>query len=202
MMHHIGLLVISMLSFTSVAQSDYHREIRNYQKEQNLEFANPEESPLTKKGLSEFDSLPFFPIDSTYRVKAYLELTPDSLPFKMVTSTNRLADYRQYAELYFEVRDTTYNMPIYENLRLKKNPAYRDYLFLPFKDLTNGGASYGGGRFMDFTIPEGDTLILDFNKAYNPWCAYNGRYSCPIPPKRNHLPTKIKAGVMKHEGEH
>ncbi|MFV9484298.1 DUF1684 domain-containing protein, partial [Christiangramia sp. ASW11-125] len=72
-----------------------------------------------------------------------------------------------------------------------------DYLFLPFTDETNGISTYDGGRYLDFSIPEEKRVTIDFNRAYNPYCAYSGRYSCPIPPKENHLETAIPAGVKK-----
>ena len=78
---------------------------------------------------------------------------------------------------------------------------YEDYLFLPFLDNTNGEESYGGGRYVEARIPEGDTIIIDFNKAYNPYCAYNEKYSCPIVPRQNYLPIEVKAGV-KAFGKH
>ena len=72
---------------------------------------------------------------------------------------------------------------------------YKDYLFLPFLDDTNGEGSYGGGRYIDLRIPDSDTMIIDFNTAYNPYCAYNDRYSCPIVPRQNYLDVAIEAGV-------
>ena len=74
---------------------------------------------------------------------------------------------------------------------------YKDYLFLPFTDLTNGDTTYGGGRYIDMRIPEKNTIILDFNQSYNPYCAYGGNYSCPIPPAENNLDIAITAGVKK-----
>jgi uncharacterized protein (DUF1684 family) len=72
-----------------------------------------------------------------------------------------------------------------------------DYLFIPFTDLTNGHGSYGGGRYLDLTIPPAGTttMVLDFNRAYNPSCAYNVAYSCPVPPPENRLAIAIPAGV-------
>ncbi|MBZ0243452.1 MAG: DUF1684 domain-containing protein, partial [Bacteroidales bacterium] len=80
---------------------------------------------------------------------------------------------------------------------LEKNPDYKG-LFVPFKDKTNGKISYGGGRYLDIEIPESAQLILDFNNAYNPYCAYNSKWSCPIPPYENHLKISICAGVKKY----
>ena len=88
---------------------------------------------------------------------------------------------------------------MYQSFPVSQDPEYIDYLFLPFTDLTSGDGSYGGGRFLDTTIPKGDTIVLDFNKAYNPYCAYNSAYSCPIPPKENDLLVRVEAGVKAFE---
>jgi len=80
-----------------------------------------------------------------------------------------------------------------------KEEEYRDYLFLPFTDLTNGEQTYMGGRYLDLSIPEGDTIVLDFNRAYNPYCVYNKKYSCPLVPPVNALNTKISAGIKDFE---
>jgi uncharacterized protein (DUF1684 family) len=81
-------------------------------------------------------------------------------------------------------------------MALFRQPQYKDYLFLPFKDETNGFETYGGGRYMDVrisTLKDGK-IILNFNKAYNPYCAYGDGFNCPIPPLENHLNFSIKAG--------
>ena len=78
-----------------------------------------------------------------------------------------------------------------------ENPDYFDYLFLPFLDLTNGKTTYSGGRYIDLRIPEGDTIIIDFNKAFNPYCAYSHHYSCPVVPSENYLDFEVRAGVKK-----
>jgi hypothetical protein len=85
---------------------------------------------------------------------------------------------------------------------LTKKEGYEDFLFLPFNDYTNGNETYGGGRYLDLRIPDGSTIILDFNKAYNPYCAYTDRYSCPVPPKENSITTYIYAGVQFKGEEH
>jgi len=81
------------------------------------------------------------------------------------------------------------------------NPEYKDYLFFPFTDLTNNASTYGGGRYIDLRIPQGNVIVLDFNKAYNPSCAYSPKYSCPIVPGENNIDVAITAGV-KYEGHH
>ena len=78
-----------------------------------------------------------------------------------------------------------------------KKEEYKDYLFLPITDLTSGDGSYGGGRYLDVKKSEvaQGKVVLDFNKLYNPYCAYNEKYSCPIPPAQNDLPIRIEVGV-------
>lgn len=172
-----------------------------WRKELNKEFRDSATSPLSSEDLARFDSLSFFPIREKYLVKATLELTPESKPFKMKTTTDRLADYRQYGIAHFTLEGKEFQLPVYQNLRLLQMPKYKKYLFVPFTDLTNGEQTYAGGRYVETEIPEGDTLLIDFNKAYNPYCVYNYKYSCPIPPKENHLEIKIEAGVLDYHKE-
>jgi uncharacterized protein len=89
---------------------------------------------------------------------------------------------------------------VYQYMKLINVEKYKNDLFLPFTDLTTGKQTHGGGRFLDLKIPDNDEIIIDFNKAYNPLCAYgNPKYSCPIPPKENYLEIKIKAGERKYK---
>lgn len=178
---------------------DFQEELQQYRKEQHEKFSDPKRSPLDSMDLSSFTGLQYFEADSNYRVTARVELTPDSLPFSMPTSTERKARYRQFALLHFELQDSSYSLALYQNLRLADLPQYQDYYFLPFTDLSNGFSTYGGGRYLDIRYTGGDRLVIDFNKAYNPYCAYNSRYSCPIPPRQNHLELKIEAGVKRYK---
>ncbi|WP_196894238.1 DUF1684 domain-containing protein [Aureivirga marina] len=180
------------------AQSN-KKEIEEFQKELNTEFKNPEESPLKKADLKKFKSLDFFPINDVFKVKAKFILEENPITFQMPTTTSRLPEYQKYAEVVFELEGKEYRLEVYQNQKLKEKEEYKDYLFIPFTDLTNGNDSYGGGRYLDLRIPEGNTIILDFNKAYNPYCAYNENYSCPIPPEQNDLAVRIEAGVKKYE---
>ncbi|MBP6826735.1 MAG: DUF1684 domain-containing protein, partial [Saprospiraceae bacterium] len=98
----------------------------------------------------------------------------------------------------------TYSLQIYQNIRLLTSQKYFDYLFLPFKDTTNGDTTYGGGRYLDLrldNIGSDQMMEIDFNKAYNPWCAYSDGYNCPIPPATNHLEMAVEAGEKVFRGE-
>lgn len=185
----ITLILISPLIL--IAQT---KSAEDFQKEINEQYTNPLESPLLKTDLEQFKGLPFFPIDSTFRVTANLKRTPNAEVFKMKTTTARRPEYMVYGIATFTLKDKEYQLNIYKSYG-EQEPEYEDYLFLPFKDFTNGEETYGGGRFIDLRIPEGEEIIIDFNQAYNPYCAYNHAYSCPIVPSENSLNVEIEAGV-------
>lgn len=175
--------------------SEMVMEVLLFQKELNEEFKNPETSPLPDRYRKDFEGLDFFQPDTSFRVIASLERTADAIPFMMPTTTDRLSEEVVYGVANFTLNGQKYSLEVYQNLELKETAEYKDYLFLPFLDNTNGDETYAGGRYLDLAIPEGNSVILDFNRAYNPYCAYNKKYSCPIVPKRNYLNTKIMAGV-------
>lgn len=193
----IFFLSFFMLTFYSgqAQSSELIKSAREFQEELDQEYANPEESPLKEKDLEEFQGLEFFEINPEYILKADFVRTPSEAPFIMKTSTDKRPVYVKYGELYFTLKGKDFKLNLYQNQELTQDPEYFDYLFLPFIDLTNGESTYGGGRYIDFRIPESKEVILDFNKAYNPYCAYSGKYSCPIPPKENDLEIEIFAGV-------
>ncbi|MDD7884954.1 DUF1684 domain-containing protein [Flavivirga sp. 57AJ16] len=172
-----------------------------FQRKINAEYKDATTSPLKAKDRKHFEGLDFFEFDSAYVVKAQFKRTPNEKSFKMKTTTTRLPEYVKYGELTFDLKGESFSLNIYQNLGLVEKEGYKDYLFLPFLDETNGLESYGGGRYIDARIPEGHTMIIDFNKAYNPYCAYNDKYSCPIVPRRNYLKTRVEAGV-KVFGKH
>ncbi|MCF8715117.1 DUF1684 domain-containing protein [Joostella atrarenae] len=173
------------------------QSILNFQEEINKEFSDAEKTPLTKEDFAGFKSLEFFPIDTSFNLVAKLERTPNEQPFLMPTTTERKSKEVLYGVLYFELQGEKFSLNVYQNQELKETLEYRDYLFLPFSDKTNGKETYGGGRYLDLRIPEGDSITIDFNKAYNPYCAYNKKFSCPIVPEENTLDIAVTAGVKK-----
>lgn len=171
-------------------------EIETFQKELNKEYKTEEETPLRDENFKKFKAHPFFPIDLTYRVKAKLVKTENAEPFEIPTSSGKTKKYREFGKVYFTLNGVEQVLTVYQSLALLDDPEYQDYLFLPFKDETNGKDTYGGGRYLDLRIPQNDELIIDFNKAYHPLCAYNATdYSCPIVPQNNWLQLPIEAGV-------
>ncbi len=194
--------LINFLTNCTSTQPDYSDEIKMFQYDLNRNFANAATSPLTKKDLEIFKNLDFFEIDLNYRIKAAFELTPESPLFEMPTTTDRLALYRKFGIARFTLNGDPVELSIYQQSSTKIG--YESYLFLPFNDSTNGMETYGGGRYIDLEIPpvNSDHIMIDFNKSYNPYCTYNPRYSCPIPPRENNIKQKIPAGIKAFNLKH
>lgn len=142
----------------------------------------------------------FFPADENYRVVADFESIKNAPWFNVNTSSGQTRPYRQYGKVTFFVNKSKQILYLYQSQNLLQSAEYWDYLFLPFMDATNGNESYETGRYIDLKtsdIKDGKVTI-DFNKAYNPYCAYvSDKYSCPVPPKENRLKVGIRAGEKK-----
>lgn len=188
------LFIVSFYCLPAHGQS-YKEMINKHRQHYKQEFLTEERSPLTA---ADTGYLRFYAPDATYRVKAKITLTPDAQPFDMPTVSGKTKSYRQYGLLTFNINDTAASLQVFQSLKLIEDPKYKDHLFVPFTDGTTYTETYGGGRYLDLTIKDiKDGMIeLDFNKCYNPWCAFATGYSCPIPPKENRMSVYIKAGEM------
>lgn len=182
-----------------VVETDALQAILDHQEELNKEFKDPETSPLPDRYRMNFEALDFFAPDTNYVVTAKFVRTPEALPFLMPSTTGDSSEETVYGIAHFTLKGKNRQLEVYQNKELMQQENYRDYLFLPFTDNTNGVETYTGGRYIDLSIPDGDTIIIDFNKAYNPYCAYNKKYSCPVVPGINNLDTEILAGVKAFE---
>lgn len=185
------LCVLALLIFNSC--SSKKRPILGetvFQIRLNTNYKDASISPLKKKDLKKFNGLAFFPIDSSFIVKAKFTKIKNALSFKMPTNTDRKILYKEYGILRFPLKGKNHELTIYQS---------QDDLFLPFTDATSGSKSYGGGRYMDIKttdINKDNTVLLNFNNTSNPYCAYNDKYSCPLTPRKNHLDLEVKAGIM------
>ena len=190
--------ILLAITYGAQAQPDSTaviRESKKFQLELNKSYKSKKSSPLNPADLRKFKQHDFFPVNMKYVVTAKVTLTPDT-PYKTMPATGSIVNnYRAFALLDFELDGKPCQLTLYQSKELSSNPEYHDHLFLPFTDQTSGSESYGGGRYLDVRIPKGDTMIINFNLAYNPYCAYSNRYSCPRVPANNDLPIAIKAGV-------
>ena len=194
-MKNVFLLFVFVFSVGCAQEKQLLNEETDFQKELNAEYKDATTSPLKAKDLKNFKGLDFFKFDSSFAVKASLKRTPDTEWFNMKTTTDRLSKERVFGVLSFELHGKSFELNVYQGQELMETEKYKDYLFLPFIDNTNGSSSYAGGRYIDLRIPDGDTIEIDFNSAYNPYCAYNEKYSCPIVPRVNYLDLEVEAGV-------
>ncbi|WP_264529980.1 DUF1684 domain-containing protein [Flavobacterium sp. N502540] len=195
MKNSIVFLVLLAINFC-LGQSKFdQKESEKFQKTINSEYADAKTSPLMAEDLKTFKSLDFYPINAKYFVNAKLEKAKNEKVFEMKTTGTRTPKYIKYGTLYFTIDGVALKLNVYRNIELSKTKEYKDHLFLPFSDLTSGKGSYIGGRYIDLKVPKGNTIAVDFNMAYNPYCAYNHKYSCPIVPLENDLNVEIKAGV-------
>ncbi len=191
------VLLFPVICFGQLSTSEILKSNKKFRSEINRDYADSTKSPLTKEDFTTFTELPFFPVDTNFCLEAEFKRSKRKKSFKMETTTSRRPIYDVYGTATFALGGTEYSLNVYQSHQLRDTEEFKDYLFVPFNDLSNGDESYGGGRFIDLSIPEGNTIIIDFNQSYNPYCAYSARYSCPIPPKENFLNTKVLAGVKK-----
>jgi uncharacterized protein (DUF1684 family) len=184
------ILIIISFQFRLSAQSEnYADSLRLYRENYMLHH-----DVIKGKDTSFFR---FFPADEHYRVTASFKKDNHSSWFKMETSGRIKKIFRVYGTLEFTIHDTLVKLNIYQSQDLMADAQYHDYLFLPFTDITTGAGTYQSGRYLDFTIKDihHGQLVIDFNRAYNPDCAYiSDKYNCPIPPKENILPVAVMAG--------
>lgn len=191
------LFALSNIHFTqALAQSSYNDSLKLY-------LDNYIDQHEVVKG-DDKKQMHFFDINKKYRVVAKLEKKENGQWFQMATSGRIKQIYRVYGVLSFKIGDTAVQLNVYQSQGLMQSEQYKNYLFLPFTDATTGNETYDSGRYIDLTIADiqNNQVVIDFNKAYNPYCAYvSGVYNCPIPPKENRLSIAIKAGEKKY-GEH
>lgn len=178
-------------------RSAYVKGIKKERLEKDKEMISDPKSPIPEEEKASFKNLNYYKPGVTFRKLATFERYDQATRFFMKTTTERLPEYSIYGSVTFRHKGKNYKLNVYQNIELVKKPGFEKHLFIPFNDETNGNETYGGGRFLDVYENGEDVLLIDFNKAYNPYCAYNHKYSCPIPPEANNLKIKIKAGEKK-----
>lgn len=196
----LALLAFLSIGCTNTPINESDRALQ-FQKNLNKEFADSKTSPLPKDALKKFKELDFFPVSEDFIVEGQLIRTPEEKPFEMPTTTARRPVYIKYGEISFTLKDKEYKVDVFQDLTVREKEEYINHLFLPFTDLTSGVTSYGGGRYLDLEIPEGDIITINFNLSYNPYCVYNPKFSCPIPPEQNFINVDINAGVKDYKYE-
>jgi hypothetical protein len=176
----------------------YTDSILGLRRQTDIEFKDSLKSPLNKNDREKFRHVAWFPVNLNYRVPARLLVDTSGSVFEMVTNTARRPHYRVYGYMKFKVHDTLCRLTVYQNMDAVHDSVWGNYLFIPFRDRTNGKQTYDAGRYLEFQIPNKPLkAIVDFNTAFNPYCAYAHRWSCPLVPSVNKLNVSIFAGEKK-----
>ena len=195
---NLTVVFLMMFSLGTVAQdndTDLTSEIKTFQTDLDEDYQDKKTSPLTTKERKSFQGHGFYPIDLSYVVEAKFERIVEEDTVELMSSSGNIKLYRPFAKVYFRIGDTQCVLTAFQSFRMRDTEEYKNYLLLPFRDATSGNTSYGGGRYLDILIPAGNTIELNFNLAYNPYCAYTAGYNCTVPPKENTLKAAIKSGV-------
>jgi len=186
----LGIILYS-LNDTKPDNRAYFAQLRKIRSDKNRAFRQSPESPLLAAQKAAFDSLKYYPAEIAFVLDAtvFRNARPDTALIQM--SDNRAEKYLRWGQAQFTVENKPQQLGVY-----LKADGKNSTLFIPFTDATNGHETYGGGRYLDAALPALDapTIKLDFNQAYNPYCAYNSEFSCPVPPAENRLPVDIPAG--------
>lgn len=199
------VLVVFVLFFgfcgVANAQTFYGTtDLKTFRDGRDKEFRNRAESPLKDEDFASFGGLNYYATDNAFRVIAAFRRALGGKYFEMPTSSGLTKKFVKYGILTFKLSGKASTLSVYQAdaATLEKFPEYAHLLFVPFKDATNRTETYGGGRYINIVIPKDDKVMLDFNLAYNPNCAYGSdKYSCPIPPRENRLSVAIRAGEKR-----
>lgn len=167
-------------------------ELTDFRKQKDDFFHNEPDSPLMPEQKREFHGLNYFPENPDLSLEVTVEMLPAGDRVEMQTSTGDVQTYQRYGRFRFEVDGQEAELTIYAN---------RQGFFLPFVDSLAGKETYPAGRYVEPAPLEDGKFYVDFNYAYNPYCAYNDMWSCPFPPAENRLSVPIRAGekIFKHE---
>lgn len=183
------VLVVLVYSYVNDNQETYQQIVREKRSERIQYLKTSDQSPFQLFNVP-FDSLSFFPINSDYRVRATIERIKGGSSLEISNSDGTTSRYQRYAYANFKLNGADQRLLILKPAGFGSMNTY----FTGFADNTSGLSTYGGGRYLDLEIGKADWLEIDFNLAYNPYCAYVSGFSCPLPPAENILSVAIEAG--------
>ncbi|HEX8221328.1 MAG TPA: DUF1684 domain-containing protein [Chloroflexia bacterium] len=176
------------------------RQLEAFRRQKDKFFSENPDSPILPEEKGQFSGLKYYPIDLAYRVMARLVSEPHPGIFRVQTTTGGHKEYARVGRLEFELNGQRLSLTAF--MPPADEPLHGNRLFVPFRDRTSGKETYGAGRYLDLNKKATEEYVLDFNRAYNPYCAYSPYYSCPLPPGENNLPVEVRAGeLMYHEDE-
>jgi uncharacterized protein (DUF1684 family) len=187
----VAVVLIYFLQDAFSGDEQYIAALEQERQEKDRSFKTASNSPLEGEIKANFTSLNYYAPDPRYRVEATYQpvANPDTILLNMTKGESEA--YLRYARASFELEGTQQELVLFLRVGSKEGE-----LFVPFTDKTNGFETYGGGRYLDLPLPQpgSNTITLDFNRAYNPFCAFDDEFACPVPPAENRLKIGIPAG--------
>lgn len=198
-----SLILFGLMACSSAEKTDpaYVQAIQQHRNIITYQFLDKNSSPLKPENILNFKGLPYFDVDGKYKITATFQPNLQLTAFAMPHTQGRSYNYALAGTLNFELNGKALSL----NAFVSTDRPFADSMdvVIPFTDLTSGKATYGGGRLLDVRLtPNQQQVTLDFNLAYNPYCAYNSEFSCPIPPKENNLAIAIEAGEQYQATTH
>lgn len=192
------LLGVTVFNFLTVGESskEYIARIETERKDKDKRML-ASSSPLLEEDKRTFTKLNYYPVNEDYKILARLVEIEKKVPIFITTTTGEQEKYIPFAHAEFELEGKPQRLLLYKDWD-DINP---NRLFLMFADDTSGDDTYGGGRYIDLMENGTNSVVLDFNTAYNPYCHFNPEYSCPIPPAENLLKVPIKAGEKLYKND-
>jgi len=162
--------------------------------EKDKVFKHGPGSPLPEEEKARFQGLAYYQVNPAYRFKVTLHRYPDPEIVRFATNTEERRQFLRYGYFEFEIQGQKCRLQVYR----ATDEGEEAMLFIPFRDATSGKETYGGGRYLDLKENTSGGYELDFNEAYNPYCAYGKNYSCPLPPRDNTLPVPVPVGEKNY----
>ncbi|WP_439880279.1 DUF1684 domain-containing protein [Pontibacter sp. MBLB2868] len=192
----VALVLLYFFKDAFFNEENYLKPLQKEREDKDLSFRGQANSPFVDEDRRSFKNLLYYEPNVEYQVQAQVEQLANQDTLLMTLTSGSYEPYLRYGIATFELDGQPQRLTLYKKLSGEK----KEQLFVPFTDKTNGFETYGGGRYLDVPYEEGDqTVTLDFNRAYNPYCAYNAEYACPVPPKDNRLDIAIPAGEKTYD---
>ncbi|SHN03620.1 hypothetical protein SAMN04488057_105359 [Cyclobacterium lianum] len=194
----VGLVVgISLIyTFTGTTDPELYQESITAERERQFKFLKYNlDSPLEEEQKDELDSLDFYPIDPEYKVRARLVPVENRRILEIPMTDGSLERYIRHSYAEFDLRGKGLKLLLLQ----AEDETDRRNFFLAFADETSGDETYGGGRYLNLRQDGQSSITIDFNLAFNPYCAYNPDFACPIPPRENILDIAIRAGEKNYD---
>lgn len=184
-------VVIFIMTRSGGNDEAYTQEVLEYWADRNDFFRTSEASPFVQKG-QEYEEVAYFEPRIEFKVNGKLNRLSKRETLTLGNSDGTSTTYLKYAFVNFKIKDQECSLLILRAL------GFGNQYLLAFGDGTSGDTTYGGGRYLDVIIGKSDQITLDFNKAYNPYCAYFDDFTCPLPPRENLLEVSIEAGEKNY----